>query len=383
MSASSHTEQRDLGAADRLVLEPVADLASVEREWRALAERSGNVFHTWEWTELWWRHFGQGRPFLLRVVRTPDGEPVAILPLYLASGRPLRTVRFIGSGGAAHELGPICAAADRPLVARALCRALAEAGHGWDLFIGDFLPGADDWGEMTGYRTIATSPSPVAQIGGTSWEEYFNSKSYKFRRTIRNFERRLSRDWGLRYRLSDDASRIDAEMSALYELHERRWAGEPGGDYERISRFERELAPLALRLGWLRLWTMELDDRPAVALFGLRYGDSEWALRIGRDPDPRRRNLSVGLVLFAHAIKAACEDGMRLYRLGRGASDYKARLSDADPGLDQLTTARGLRGRLALWGAGARDSLPVWARRRLVNPASRPRRRFASPAGGA
>jgi CelD/BcsL family acetyltransferase involved in cellulose biosynthesis len=292
---------------------------------------------------------------------------VAILPLYRASGRPIRTLRFLGSGGAGQELGPICAPQDRLRAAAALRRALESEIWGWDLFLGDFLPGSEDWNTLTDARTIGSNASPRVRTEGLTWDAYMNRRSHKFRRTVRNFERRLSREWALSYRLSEQPDRIEGDMAALHELHERRWGGAPGApDYRRISEFERELAPLALELGWLRLWTMELEGRPAVGLFGLRYGGTEWAIRIGRDPDPRRRNISVGLVLFAHAIRAAIEDGVGTYRLGRGTSEYKQRLADDDPGLVQIGVPRGLVGRLALGAARARDSLPGWSHRWLV-----------------
>ena len=49
--------------------------------WAELASASQNVFSTWEWTSVWWRHFGSGRALALRSVRDADGRTVALLPL--------------------------------------------------------------------------------------------------------------------------------------------------------------------------------------------------------------------------------------------------------------------------------------------------------------
>ena len=41
----------------------IAALGSLEGaagEWRDLAERSRNIFSTWEWARTWWRHYGTG-----------------------------------------------------------------------------------------------------------------------------------------------------------------------------------------------------------------------------------------------------------------------------------------------------------------------------------
>ena len=73
--------------------ETTSDLASLRGPWTELAGQSDNVFATYEWLSTWWRHFGRNRPLLLTTVRDDRGELIAILPLYLATRRPLRVVQ--------------------------------------------------------------------------------------------------------------------------------------------------------------------------------------------------------------------------------------------------------------------------------------------------
>jgi CelD/BcsL family acetyltransferase involved in cellulose biosynthesis len=95
----------------------------------------------------------------------------------------------------------------------------------------------------------------------------------------------------------------------------------------------------------LRLWILELDGRPAAAWHGFRVGSVTDYYQAGRDPTYER--LSVGFVLLAHTIRAAIEEGVAEYRLGRGAEPFKYRLTDADPGLQSVALVRGIRGRAA------------------------------------
>jgi len=44
------------------------ELDSLRDEWRVLAERSGNLFATWEWASTWWSHFGRGHDLVDRHV---------------------------------------------------------------------------------------------------------------------------------------------------------------------------------------------------------------------------------------------------------------------------------------------------------------------------
>ena len=57
--------------------------------------------------------------------RDADGATAVVLPLYVNRTRPLRVLRFVGHG-AADQLGPVCAPADRERVAAALRPLLAR-----------------------------------------------------------------------------------------------------------------------------------------------------------------------------------------------------------------------------------------------------------------
>ena len=66
-------------------------------------------------------------------------------------------------------------------------------------------------------------------------------------------------------------------------------------------------------------------------------GHVESFYQAGRDPD--WDHASVGLVLLAHSIRAALEDGRSEYRFLRGAEPYKYRFADEDPGLETIVVA--------------------------------------------
>lgn len=353
-----------IGQEPPLRLERTDHAEASPEEWTKLAEASGNVFLTREWMTTWWRHVGPGGSPLTMTCREPAGRLVAILPLAVTRRGPLKIVRFMGHGPA-DELGPVCAPEHRPRAAEALSGALAEADG--DLLVGGQLPGDTDWSGWIGGKAIRWEASPVIRSAGLGWENYLSSKSANFREQVRARERRLRRSHELTYRLASDPARLQAELDVLFALHQARWRGQASAF--RWERFHREFASAALERGWLRLWFLELDGRPAAAWYGFRFGGVEAFYQSGRDPrwDPA----SLGFVLLAHSIREALDDGVREYRLLRGDEPYKYRFADADPGVTTVVLGRGALGRTAVAAGTARYRL---ARLRRALPVRRGRR---------
>jgi len=329
-----------------LRVEPIASLDAFRDEWSALAEAGGNVFSTWEWASTWWRHGGRDRPLLLHACRDAEGRLAAILPLYLASARPLNVARFLGHGPA-DELGPVCAPGDRRTAARAIAEVCVRSQVG--MLFAELLPGRHPWSADLGGKVVRVEASPTLSLDG--WEAYLAGRSANFRQQVRGRERRLARAHALAFRLADDPSRLDADLGLLFHLHARRWGAE--SPFLRWREFHSEFAHTALERGWLRLWFLELDGRPAAAWYGFRFGRVESYYQAGRDL--ARGDASLGFVLLAHTIREAANDGVREYRFLRGGEPFKSRFADADPRLETVVVTRGVRGRLA--GAAAAGAL--------------------------
>ena len=329
-------------------LEELAALEPARADWQRLAEAAGSPFSTYEWADTWWRHFGGGRP--LHVVRCRDGagRAFAILPLFLARSRPVRMLRFVGQG-AADQLMPVCAPEDAAAAAAALHSALGDGLGGWHALIADRLPG-EEWAERVGGRVLDRTPSPVLETGGLGFDDWLRSRSKNFREQVRRRERKLAKAHELAFRLTDDPGRLDSDLDTLIRLHRARW-GDASGSFEGDREaFHRDFARVALERGWLRLWTLELDGRPAASWLGYRFGGAEWYYQAGRDPALERE--AVGFVLMAHTVRAALDDGVREYRLLLGGEGYKDRFANADHGLHTVVLGRGPLGRTLAAAAG-------------------------------
>jgi CelD/BcsL family acetyltransferase involved in cellulose biosynthesis len=344
---------------DALRLEPIERLEDAEEEWSRLAEAAGHPFATWDWNLRWWQTFGAGRELYCFACRRGDGEVAAILPLYVAATRPLRVARFLGY---ADWMTPICAPEDRPLAARALRDATRRGSGGCRLVLAERMPNEQGWGPLVGGPVISTHHDPVLRFDGMSWDEFLASRSKNFRDQVRRRERKIVRETGLSFRLADDPGRLTADIDSLFRLHSLRWGEETTGVFEDAGPdFHRAFAADALRRGWLRLWLAEIGGETVAAWYGWRFGGAEWYYQAGRDPALERE--AVGFVLMAHTVREALNDGVAEYRLLLGGEAYKDRFATADPGLETVVWARGLRGRAALAAARAALAAPPGLRR--------------------
>jgi CelD/BcsL family acetyltransferase involved in cellulose biosynthesis len=265
-----------------------------------------------------------------------------VLPLALRWRRPISLARFVGHGPADQQ-GPVCPVERMPQVFEA---ALSEAG--WDVLLAERLPP----GHGLDGRVLRRESSPLIDRPEGGWEEYLASRSKNLRQQLGRKQRKLEREHELRFRLSDDAARVGEDMQTLFRLHRARWGEEGSGALSGDrAAFHLDFATLALERGWLRLWMAEADGEPVAAWYGFRFGGAESYYQSGRDPD--RERSSVGLVLLAHTMRQAMDDGMREYRLLRGGETYKDRFATRDPGVETVAVGRGLGRAVALAGGGA------------------------------
>jgi CelD/BcsL family acetyltransferase involved in cellulose biosynthesis len=315
-------------------------LPDLRDDWSRLAEEHGSFFATPEWLLTWWRHFGAGRELLLSVERD------AVLPFYVWRERPLRVVRVLGHGPG-DELGPF-----GPGAREALARWVeTERFH---VLACQQLPGPDSWlPALPGGVLLGRNGSPVLGFEGRSWEELLASKSRNFREQVGRRARALERDFDVRFRLVTDAD--ENALDTFFRLHALRHDGPTV--ITRTEAFQREFAEIAAARGWLRLWLVELDGRPAAAWLGYRFAGAECYYQSGRDPAFDRH--SVSFVLLAHTIRTALEDGAREYRFLRGDEPYKYRFASSDPGLETIAVAGSSKGRAALAALRLARRLPI------------------------
>ena len=343
-------------------VERLAALDQVREPWDGLAEATGHPFATWEWIEPRWRSLGGARELYAFACRDREGELRAILPMYVASSRPVRTARFISYGSVN---SPVCAPEDREAAARATRAVLGPGRDRCRLLYAEKMPGRQGWAEMLRARVVAEHEDPLIHLDGRSWDDFLAGRSKRRRKKIRSEERRLGREHELVVRRTTEPDRLGADMDILFRLHGRRWEGESTGVFEaERGVMHREIAAGMLERGWLRLWIEEVDGVPAAAYYSFRFANSEWLYGSGRDP--RFDRLSVGGVLLSNVIRDACDDGVEDFRFLEGGESYKLELADDDYRPQSLLLGEGMLARAALVAVSAVQKAPDGVRARVM-----------------
>jgi CelD/BcsL family acetyltransferase involved in cellulose biosynthesis len=315
-------------------------LEPLREDWMRLAAASRNVFASWEWNELWWRHFGRGRALRVAVSQRDD-EIDAIVPLFQWSRRPFRILRLIGHGHG-DLLGPICRHDDAETSAQALRHALAAERY--DVFVGDWVAGDRAWAGVLGGRVVRRTGYPILHFQHGSWDEFLASQSQTFRKRARHRRNRLTRDHNLSYRYADAAT-LEHDLDAVFRLHRARFGEHRCHFCGEHEAFQREFAGLALERGWLRLLLLEVDGEPVCSEYGFVFQDAYFSYQGGRDPAWGRE--SVGFLLELESIRLALEEGAVEYRFLGGEEEYKYRFATEDPRLETVAVPATARGRIA------------------------------------
>jgi CelD/BcsL family acetyltransferase involved in cellulose biosynthesis len=308
---------------------------ALEQEWRELMSSSGRacLFLTWEWLFTWWKHLGGKQRLAILVVRRGD-QLLAVAPL--AQSRSWRSLlasslRWLGTGSVGSDYLDVLVRegeeeAALGVLADHLGRALPQLDLGQLEHGGTAAAALARMLERRGWGVLehTTNVCPFVDLSGRTWDSYVTSLGSSHRQNLRRRLRKLESTFAVRLERVRSADRLDAAIDVLIALHHNRWRGRGGSDAfdcPEVLAFHREISRLALARGWLRLFVLHLDEKPAAALYGFRFGDRFLYYQSGFDA--RYADYSVGMVMMALAIRSAIDEGVREYDLLHGAEPYK------------------------------------------------------------
>lgn len=333
------------------------DLESLRDDWTDLLSDcdAATAFTTWEWASAWWKSYGDGKE--LRILRIGDDERLlAIVPLYRRRFRNFG-VRFTGAfligdgSGDSDYLDAIVRRGAETVVSKALVESLVDGTLECDLL---FLSEVLTTSRVLACMRNACDKSPPfwqeVEVACTyvdlpeSWDAYLKALAPRMRTKVRSLARELEQKHRVRYELCDGPHDLEPRLDDLFRLHALRWEGKRqkgvfGGAARR--RFYVELSKAFQSRGWLRLYSLAVDDRYVAHQFCFQYGHIMFLLQEGFDPAWEKNG--VGNVLRAHVMRDCIERKVTSYDFLAGVTAHKMSW-----GGKVKTTIRGVAGRSSL-----------------------------------
>jgi CelD/BcsL family acetyltransferase involved in cellulose biosynthesis len=321
----------------------------LKEEWNKLLERSATntVFQTWEWNQLWWKHFGPSEGLLLLIVRNSTGELLGIAPFFCDQEvDKQKRIKFLGGTDLSDYLDFIVCRGKEPLVYPAIANFLISHPDFWDTIELHCLPEGSPtldvfracWGEERFRESLSTEDvCPRAQLSA-SWNEFLASMSQKERHEIRRKINKIQREAeDFRY-VATDSTGFPEAIESFLELHRKSDTGKMVFMSLKRAEFFREMAWTLLREGWLDLSFLEGNHRKLASLLNFTYRGTVYVYNSGYDPD--FGHWSPGWVLISYSIQDAIERGMRIYDFLRGRESYKYRFRAKDFEIFRYTIQR-------------------------------------------
>ena len=311
-----------------------------------MAEAAGNAFITPEWRDAAVEVYetdgsgtakedGRGTTSFVAVWRDGDGELRLVLPLIATRSTGVEMIRMPG-----FQVGDLFGPAtdlDDPAgalagIAAAVHQRFPAAVWMFDNADPAFRDAVAGSPALARFRAIGdtTVPLPHIRFGDEGWQGFLARRSRNFRSQIGRRRRNLERDHEISFRLTTEARRVATDLDTVLDLHLKRWQqrGGSGAITPLSRRFHHRFAAAAFERGWLRLWILEIDGRPAAGWYGWRLGDVYSYYQAGFDP--RFEDRAVGTVMLAHTIEQAASEGAAVYDLLLGDEDYKARFANGE-----------------------------------------------------
>lgn len=313
-----------------------AQFKVLQTKWDDLLRRSGQYspFLTHDWFRCCFAGYADGRDIFILIVR--DGSSmIGVVPLWRYQDTireiPVRRIGFIVNPDTPFVDFIIQEGRQEEVLKALLHYLYAERKDIWDVLTLGQWPA-----ELPNHRILqetlreqgknffmsVASKTPYIPIQG-EWEEFFQSRSVRFRKTRRNIFNRISKLNRVEIQCfrQDTAGTVFKDILAVSERSWKQKEGIAISSREEARRFFAALTELASQRSWLLVWLLKVDGAPIAMEYDLACGGKVYALRA--DFDEAYREYSPGAYLEYQIVKHLFEEKYLEYNTGPGMNAYK------------------------------------------------------------
>jgi CelD/BcsL family acetyltransferase involved in cellulose biosynthesis len=323
----------------------IEELAQHRMAWNALLPETpgASFFHTIDWLETYWRHFGHDQQLRVFVVRS-GGATVGIVPLCIRTERyrlgTLRVLTYpLDNWGT--WLGPI--GPNPSITMLAVMQHLRREKRDWDMLelrwngpesaergrtaramrAANML--TDKWKCRTTY--VVDLPS--------SWDEFVRSKSSSTRQQFRRQLRDVFESNDVEFVRHRPAPAREGDGDPRWDLYEMcesaalaSWQGSVDNGntltHDHVRAYWRDAHESAARAGMIDVNLLLIAGRPAAFIYNYHFQGRITSMRTGYDSTTPIK--SVGSALFLRSLQDSIARGDTLVDFGPGDREHKRRL---------------------------------------------------------
>jgi CelD/BcsL family acetyltransferase involved in cellulose biosynthesis len=367
--------------ANVLEVNHIDDLAQFRLAWNALLPETpgASFFHTLDWLETYWRHFGHDQRLRVLIVRS-GGTPVGIVPLCVRREKyRLGTLRVLTYplDNWATWFGPVGPSPAATMLAA--MQHIRRTRRDWDMidlrWVGPesaergrtarSMRAANLFCEKREYQLTSIVDLP------STWDEFIAAKSSTLRRQFRRTLKNLFEERGAEFVRHRPAPAREGDGDPRWDLYAMceltalaSWQGSSTNGntltHPRVREYCRDAHQTAARLGMVDVNVLLLEGRPAAFLYSYHYQGRIAALRTGYDASAG--NDGIGSALALKSIEDSIHRGDELIDFGPGEREHKRRMRTRTESSYRLTYAPigSLRSQAVRWSRWAKDR---WLRR--------------------
>jgi CelD/BcsL family acetyltransferase involved in cellulose biosynthesis len=199
------------------------------------------------------------------------------------------------------------------------------------------------------YAVLPGHVRPAISLDG-SWETYLKTRPGRFRYNLRSRLRRLEAQGPVQFRTVSQPDEVAPALSALSDLHARRWHGQHTATIFSSSaaarRFYAEVCTRYAERGLLDLTLLEVGGRAVAGSLGFVDRDTYYYYLPAWEPS--LAPLAPSSLLLGHQVERAYTLGLKRFDFMLGDEQYKASWATEDRAtVNLLVGAPTLRGQAA------------------------------------
>ena len=314
---------------------------SLKDEWNPLLEQSAanNIFLTWEWISTWWAYFGKkSQPYIFIARNLENNKLIGIAPLHIHTKKikdlflPHRALAFIGTNNAAPDhLDFIVHPDHEDDIKQHFIAAIQTAKVEWDILDLDGLRGNSSIVSLLTDQTpgkrcfLERIESATIQLPD-SWEEMESALGKNLRYNIRRYDRKMEKEHPEQvcYQQIKHEETIEKTLTTLldYGATVRKKHGEKHTlANQQMRLFHQDLAKSFLEKNWLRLYTLDIEEKSIAALYCYAYNTKVFYYQTGYDL--AWSQYGPGRQILAHGVRQAIAEQANEFDFLRGEHAYK------------------------------------------------------------